>query len=157
MVERLRPRDVVDASDVVAREGQSPPERHGRNERREEGGVKRSSESRPIPDHSTPRACRERPRVDPQHRCEPREEPPLAKLEDVIALAEGRRHRRHQDYREGESASFTTFAWSRIWGSAKNGLARERSRTASIPARLSEGMAEGRRHALDYAEGQRDT
>ncbi len=26
MVERLRPRDVVDASDVVAREGQSPPD-----------------------------------------------------------------------------------------------------------------------------------
>ncbi len=81
---------------------------------------------------------------------------PLAKLEDVITLAEDGAIAAAQDYREGESASFTTFAWSRIWGSAKNGLARER-REASIPARLSEGMAEGRRHALDYAEGQRDT
>lgn len=81
---------------------------------------------------------------------------PTAALDDLIAWAEDGAIAAAQDYREGEGASFGTFAWSRIWGSAENGLARER-REASLPTRLLEGLAEGRRHALQCADDQRDT
>jgi len=81
---------------------------------------------------------------------------PNERLEDLITLAEDGAMDAAQDYREGTGATFSTFAWPRIWGAAENGVARER-RIASLPQRLRAGVTEGWRQALQCAEHQRDT
>ncbi|MFO0587436.1 MAG: hypothetical protein U0441_07850 [Polyangiaceae bacterium] len=79
-----------------------------------------------------------------------------ARFEDLVAFGEDGAIAAAQDYRDGEGATFATFAWSRIWGAMENGMARER-RAASVPATLASGIAEGTRQALLFAEDQRDT
>lgn len=81
---------------------------------------------------------------------------PSARIEDLTTLAEDGAMAAAQDYREGEGTAFSTFAWSRIWGAAENGVARER-RAALLPVRLQQAVQRGHDDALRFAEDQRDT
>lgn len=79
-----------------------------------------------------------------------------ARFEDLVTLGEDGAIAAAQDYRPDEGATFSTFAWSRIWGAMETGMARER-RASLVPAAITAGVAEGTRHALLFAEDQRDT